>query len=287
MKVAKSYRWVRCCFFGRGCALGEVVREGVKIWYDEKGAGDPLVLIGGVGHPVCMWGEALGLLAQSFRVVAFDNRGTGRSDKPQTGYSMDAFVEDTLAVIQALGLDRPHVLGFSLGGFIAQALACRAGDALGRLVLVNTAFGGPKYAPPGMDVINALLTGPRGETPLERGVDALRYDFTDAFLQDHRDVVERIVACTLEQPQPPYAYQGQAAVGGSFNLEAQVRDIRNPTLVIVADQDRIVPPVNGMELQKAIPNARLATIRDAGHMVFIERPEEFSTAVTQFLKGEC
>ena len=65
MKVAKSYRWVRCCFFGRGCALGEVVREGVKIWYDEKGAGDPLVLIGGVGHPVCMWGEALGMLTLS------------------------------------------------------------------------------------------------------------------------------------------------------------------------------------------------------------------------------
>jgi len=76
-------------------------------------------------------------------------------------------------------------------------------------------------------------------------------------------------------------------VGGSFNLEAQVGGIRNPTLVIVADQDRIVPPVNGMELQKAIPDARLATITDAGHMVFIERPEEFSRAVTQFLKGEC
>ena len=267
--------------------MGEVAREGVSIWYEERGDGEPLVLIGGIGHPVCMWGEALGLLARSFRVVAFDNRGTGRSDKPQTGYSMDAFVDDTLAVIQALGLNRPHVLGFSLGGFIAQALACRAGDELGKLVLVNTAFGGPKYAPPGMEVINALLQGPRGDTPLERGVDALRYDFTDVFLQDHRDIVERTVACTLEQPQPPHAYQGQAAVGGSFNLEAQVRDIRNPTLVIVADQDRIVPPVNGMELQKAIPNARLATIRDAGHMVFIERPEEFSTAVTQFLKGEC
>jgi pimeloyl-ACP methyl ester carboxylesterase len=267
--------------------VGEVAREGTRLWYEEQGNGDPLVLIGGIGHPVCMWGEVLGLLARSFRVVAFDNRGTGRSDKPQTGYSMDAFVEDTLAVIQALGLNRPHVLGFSLGGFIAQALACQHGDELSRLVLVNTAFGGPKYAPPGMDVINALLQGPHGDTPLERGVDALRYDFTDAFLREHHDVVERIVACMLEQPQPAYAYQGQAAVGGSFNMEAEVHSIRNPTLVIVADQDRIVPPENGMELQKAIPGARLGTIADAGHMVFIERPEEFGRTVTQFLKGEC
>jgi pimeloyl-ACP methyl ester carboxylesterase len=189
--------------------------------------------------------------------------------------------------MHALGLTRPHVLGFSLGGFVAQALACWHGDELSRLVLVNTAFGGPKYAPPGMDVINALLAGPQGDTPLERGVDALRYDVTAAFLREHRDVVERIVACTLEQPQPAYAYQGQAAVGGSFNMEAEVRGIQNPTLVIVADQDRIVPPENGMELQKAIPGARLGTIVDAGHMVFLERPEEFSSAVTQFLKGEC
>jgi len=124
--------------------VGEVVREGVSIWYEERGEGEPLVLIGGIGHPVCMWGESLGLLSRSFRVVAFDNRGTGKSDKPQTGYSMDAFVDDTLAVIQAVGLNRPHVLGFSLGGFIAQALACRAGDKVDKLVLVNTAFGGPE-----------------------------------------------------------------------------------------------------------------------------------------------
>lgn len=266
--------------------MGEIAREGIRIYYEDHGSGEPLVLIGGIGQQICMWGDALERLKSSFRVIAFDNRGTGRSDKPQTGYTMDAFVEDTIALIRSLDLGKPHVLGFSLGGFIAQALACKYGDAIGKLILVNTAFGGPKYAPPGIEVINALLQGPKGETALERGIDALRYDFTDEFMQEHRDVVEQVVQCSLEHPQPGYAYQGQAAVGGSFNMEAEVREVRNETLVIVADQDRIVPHENGLELQKAIPNAKLGVIRGAGHMVFIEKPQEFSDMVTKFVKGE-
>ncbi len=267
--------------------MATIVREGVTIYYEVHGEGEPLVLIGGIGQQCCMWKYTIEGLKESFRIIAFDNRGAGKSDKPQTGYTMDAFVEDTMALINSLGLNKPHILGFSMGGFIAQALTYKYGDVINKLILVNTAFGGPKYVPPSMEVINALFQGPTGETPLERGINALKYDFTDEFMKEHRDIVEEIVNCSLKNPQPAYAYQGQAAVGATFNMEAEVKNIKNKTLVIVSDKDRIVPKENGIELQKVIPQAELAVIKDAGHIAFVEKPEEFNNIVKNFLKGAC
>jgi len=265
--------------------MGFIEQNGVKIYYETHGNGEPLVLIEGLAQQVSMWKYQIKGLKNLFKLITFDIRGSGKSDKPQSGYSLDIFVEDTKAIIDHLNLGKLNMLGASLGGFIAQAFAAKYGNLINKLILVNTAFGGPKYIPLSQEVLNTMLYGGKGNTPLEKAVDALSYSFSEDFVKEKRTIIENIARELLENPQPPYAYQGQAIVGATFNMENEVKQIRNKTLVIVADKDKIVPMGNGINLHKAIPKSKFVMIKDAGHLSFIEKYEEFNTVVKNFLKN--
>jgi len=266
--------------------MGFIEQNGVKIYYETHGVGEPLVLIEGLAQQISMWKYQVMGLKDLFKVAAFDLRGSGKSDKPQSGYSLDLFIEDTKAIIDHLNLGKPNMLGASLGGFIAQAFAAKYGNLINKLILVNTAFGGPKYIPLSQEVLNTMLYGGKGNTPLEKAVDALSYSFSEDFVKEKRTIIENIARELLENPQPPYAYQGQAIVGATFNMENEAKTIRNKTLVIVADKDKIVPMGNGINLHKAIPKSKFVMIKDAGHLSFIEKYEEFNNIVKNFLESD-
>ena len=266
--------------------MGFIDQNGVKIYYETHGVGEPLVLIEGLAQQISMWKYQVMGLKDLFKVAAFDLRGSGKSDKPQTGYSLDIFVEDTKAIIDHLNLEKPNMLGVSLGGFIAQKFAVKYGNLINKLILVNTAFGEPKYIPPSQEVLNTMLYGGKGNTPLEKAVDALSYSFSEDFVKEKRTIIENIAKELLENPQPPHVYQGQAIVGATFNMENEVKQIRNKTLVIVSEQDGVIPMQNGVNLHNAIPESKLAIVKDAGHLSFIEKYEEFNNIVKNFLESD-
>ena len=124
--------------------MGFIDQNGVKIYYETHGSGDPLILIEGLAQQVSMWKYQIKGLKNLFKLITFDIRGSGKSDKPQSGYSLDLFVEDTKAIIDQLNLEKPNILGVSLGGFIAQTFTVKYENLINKLilVLVNTSFGG-------------------------------------------------------------------------------------------------------------------------------------------------
>ena len=265
--------------------MGYLDLDGVNIYYEVHGEGEPLVLIEGLAQQVCMWKNQIEGLKDSFKVIAFDLRGSGRSDKPQTGYSVDIFADDTIKLIRKLNLEKPNILGVSLGGFIAQKVAFKYGSEIGKVILVNTAFGGPNYIPPSQNILNIMLTGGDGATPFEKAFNSLSLGFTDEFIKEKRGVIEEILRCLFQNIQPPYAYQGQAIAGATFNMENEVEKIENETLVIIAEKDKIVPIENGLRLKEKLKNSKLEILKDCGHLCFIEKYDEFNEVVKKFLIG--
>jgi pimeloyl-ACP methyl ester carboxylesterase len=265
--------------------MGYVNVDGVNLYYEIHGEGEPLVFIEGLAQQIVMWKYQVEELKNYFKVVLFDLRGNGKSDKPLSGYSVDIFADDTIKLIQELNLQKPHILGVSLGGFVALKVLIKYGSQIGKGVLVNTSFGGPNYIPPSMEVLNIMLTGGGGKTPFERGFNSLSLGFTEKFVKDKREVIEEIVNALLENPQPPYAYQGQAMAGAQFNAENEVQNIENEVLVIVGEKDKIVPKENGINLKNKLKNSKLEIIKDAGHLCFIEKYKEFNEIVKNFLLG--
>ncbi len=261
--------------------MGYLDLDGVNIYYEVHGEGEPLVFIEGLAQQISMWKYQIEGLKNDLKLVVFDLRGSGKSDKPQTGYSIDIFASDTIKLIRALNLRKPHILGISLGGFIAQRVALNYSDEIGKVILVNTAFGGPNYIPPSQEVLNIMLTGGGGATPFERGFNSLSLGFTEKFVKEKREVIEEIVNSLLENPQPIYAYQGQAFSGVNFNSENELNKLENEVLVIVGENDKIVPKENGIRLKEKIKNSRLEIIKDAGHLLFIEKYEEFNKIVKE------
>ncbi len=135
-----------------------------------------------------------------------------------------------------------------------------------------------------MEVLNTMLYGAQGSTPVEKGINALSFSFIEDYFKNNRPIIEELVKCMLTNPQPSYAYQGQVFAGVTFNMEKESKEIKNQTLVIIAEHDRVVPKENGIMLQQNIPNTKLVKIPNAGHLSFIEKYEEFNRAVREFLK---
>lgn len=265
--------------------MGYLDLDGLKIYYEIHGDGKPLVLIEGLAQKICMWKYQIEGLKDYFKVVVFDLRGGGKSDKPKTGYSVDNFADDTIKLIRGLNLKKPHILGVSLGGFIAQKVAIKYGDEIDKLVLVNTAYGGPNYIPPSIDVLKRMVTGGDAITLSEKAFNSLSLGFTKKFLKENKKIVKEIVKCLVRDPQPSYAYQGQSLAGANFNAENEVHKIENETLIIVGDEDRVVPKENGFRLKDKIKNSKIEVIKEAGHLCFIEKPQDFNEVVKNFLIG--
>lgn len=265
--------------------MGYVKVNDVNLYYEIYGEGVPLVLIEGLAQNINMWKYQIENLKDHFKIVAFDLRGNGKSDKPISGYSVDIFADDTIGLIRELKLEKPNILGVSLGGFVALKILHKYGKEIDKGILVNTAYGGPNYIPPSMDVLNIMLTGGGGKTPFEKGFNSLALGFTEKFVKEKREIIEEIVNSLLENPQPPYAYQGQAMAGASFNMEKEVKEIENEVLVIIGEKDKVVPKQNGINLKNSLKNSKLHIIKDAGHLCFIEKPEEFNEVVKNFLLG--
>ena len=255
----------------------------IDLYYEEHGEGPHLALIEGTGYHTWMWYRQLPALTPHFRVLIYDNRGVGRSDKPPGPYSHEQNADDLVGLLDFLGWDRTHVLGISMGGFIAQEFALKYPGRLDALVLVATAFGGPHMAPVPAEAIRAMLPDPN-LTPEERIRRGMRIAFSDpTWPEQHPEEFEQIVRWRLEYVPPPEAAAAQVMAGATFNTEQRLGEVTAPTLIVAGDADRVVPARNAELLAERIPAAELAIMPGGGHLAFIDHADQFNQLVLNFL----
>lgn len=256
--------------------------HGLRIAYDVHGDGFPLLLINGLGSDRGEWMAQVPAFAGRFRVIAFDNRGSGESGSPPGPYTTPAMADDAAALLSLLEVKRAHVLGVSLGGMIAQEVALRHPGRVDRLVLACTTPGGEISVRPSPEALAAFARAPGGdrESELRRTVPFL---YSGRFQREHPEEIEAFIARRLaaSSSEEGYAAQLSAAVGHSAG--DRLREIRSPTLVITGSADLLVPPVNSERIAARIPGAKLVRIPGAPHRLFAENAEAFNREVLDYL----
>ena len=256
----------------------------VRIAYDVRGHGRPLVLVQGVGIGRWGWEPVADRLARRFQVITVDNRGIGASDTPPGHFTTRAMAQDILAVLDHAGIQRASVLGTSLGGMVAQELALAHPDRVDRLVLVATLPGGPRSRPMPLGTTYLLAAAPflTSKAKLQRFVDNTLGPSTR---RRRPKVAERLAAAKLANPQSQPAWRAQLAAGMLFNPLGRQRRITQPTLVVQGTADQVVDPGNAAVLADLLPDARVELFDGAGHLLYWEQPRRFARVVTQFLLG--
>lgn len=244
----------------------------VELYYESTGAGAPVLLVMGLGMNATGWWRTVPVLVEAnLRVIAFDNRGVGRSDRPPGPYSAAAMAEDALAVLDAAGAERAHLYGISLGGMIAQEVALTYPERVERLVLGATTPGGARAATP--DEATLAFFRRRGEMPAEEAVWAsVPYNYAPRTRAEHGDRIAGDIAERLRYPIEPEPYVAQLAAGMGHDTYDRLPSIAAPTLVVHGAQDVMVPPANGRVLADAIPGARLVELPGAAHLYFTDDP---------------
>jgi 3-oxoadipate enol-lactonase len=250
------------------------VSGAVKIAWERRGSGEPLLLIHGLGYARWGWEPVVDGLARSFDVLLFDNRGIGESDAPPGPYTAAELAGDALRVLDEAGVERAHVLGTSLGGMVAQELALAAPERVRKLVLAATTPGGDGAFPMPERTVRLMTNGA-----------TLRQFVENALAPDpDAEVVERILRHREAAAQPFDAWSAQAAAGAAFAALDRVGRIAAPTLVLTGTEDAVVDPRNSQILGERIPAARVEVFDGGGHLFFWEQPERFVDVVTEFLR---
>ncbi|MET9984948.1 3-oxoadipate enol-lactonase [Streptomyces rochei] len=252
--------------------------DGVRIAYrfDGDESKPVLLLSNSIGTDLHMWDGQVPALTEHFRLLRYDARGHGASDVPNGPYSLDRLGRDVVELLDALGLERVHVLGLSLGGIVAQWLGIHVPERVDRLVLSNTAAHlGParQWDRP----IAELLEAPDMRATAER---FLHNWFPAPMLRGDDEIVEGFRRTLLATRREGVA--GSWAAVRDYDLRRTAALILSPTLVIAGEHDTVTSADHGRELAATVPGARL-TVLPTVHMANVEAPAEFLDAVVAFL----
>ncbi|MFH1435166.1 MAG: alpha/beta hydrolase [Pseudomonadota bacterium] len=256
--------------------------NGISLFYEESGQGEPLLMIPGLGmeHREYSW-LAAGLEPHC-RILAFDNRGAGQSDKPKGPYSVEMLADDAAGLLDVLGAGRTSVFGISFGAKIAQMLALRRPDLVDRLILGCSYFSGAiekvKMPPESFQA----MKGPGG-TREEVARRVFSIALSERFVLERPEVFEQLVRWRIERPIIYRGYFGQLKAILAFDIEDRVGTISNDTLILHGSEDRIVPVQRAHDLHAALRNSTVEILEGAGHLFFIEQPERTAGLMVDFL----
>ncbi len=264
--------------------MSEARNGDVRISYEVFGEGEPLVFVHGLGYDRRGWGPLPRLLAEDFRVVLLDNRGVGESDVPEGPYAVAQMAADVVAVLDAAAIERAHVFGVSLGGYIAQELAVTHPGRVRRLVLASTAPGGTRSHPMPEAGLEAFRRFP--ELEREAGLRLMvETSLGEHGVRERPELTDEIYRYRLERAPTFAGWQAQAYAGATFDCSDRAATIAAPTLVIHGGADTVVDPRNGELLAELIPGARLELVPDRGHLLVWEEGEALAPVVREFLRA--
>jgi 3-oxoadipate enol-lactonase len=225
----------------------------IDVYYEVHGEGEPLLLIAGLGSGASLFARSIPLFSRGRKVIAFDNRGVGRTDKPDVPYTIEMMADDTAGLLRALEIERADLLGASMGGRIAMDLAIRYPDAVRGLILVST---------------SARVTR---ET---RSSFGLRFG----------KLTKRITGSGVfgGSPQPYRAFLRQLEASSKFDCTGLLPRITAPTLIMRGERDTLAPKDLVEEVRSGIKGSRLVEFK-GGHIFFLLENKKFTDAVLEFL----
>ena len=261
------------------------VRVGdINIYYEDHGKGEPLLLIAGCGTDLTCWQFQIPEFSTKYRVIAFDNRGAGRTDAPDEPYSFRMMADDAVGLLDALGIGKAHILGVSMGGCIAQEIAIEHPEKTRSLILAATTAA-PGACPMLMNTLTAWTTAmTEGVSPKTMARMQLPYVVTSQFF-DQPEMVALWADTVAANPYQPRAYacQRQTDASAGQDTRAQLKQIAAPTLVLVGKEDILLPVKQSEELAALIPNAKLVVLDGGAHGFSVEIADKFNRAVMEFL----
>jgi len=260
--------------------------NGINISYKVQGRGEPLILIMGLGGECGDWVLQLRAFKKYYCVITFDNRGVGKSDKPSESYTVKTMADDTVGLMDYLGIDKAHILGVSMGGMIAQEVAINHPERVRKLILVST---------------NAGRDEKGGHSPGLLRAMGLKEDFSDEDIvsADMGKVMTSLNAHAfsggaIKLMAVPFCWmrgklfgieglRGQFEAAMTHSTLGRLHLIKAPTLVMAGTEDRIVSPGSADIIASRIPNARLVKIEGGSHTIVAEKRGRFNREVLDFL----
>jgi pimeloyl-ACP methyl ester carboxylesterase len=258
-----------------------IKNQDAQIYWDDLGRGAPVLLIMGLGWASNMWHRTRPLLASSYYTVALDNRGAGRSEVPPGPYSIPLLASDAAAVLDAVGVERAHLIGASMGGMIAQEFALQYPHRVRSLTLVCTAPGGPRAVQAQPEVLQALFQP--DPDPAKRAAAVVPFIYDES---TSRDRVEHDLKVLSEFYPNPVGYAAQLQAIMAWEAYSRLPQISAPTLVVHGDNDRLVPPGNADLIAERIPGAKLVKLPDASHILMTDQPAAVHGAMLDFLAAQ-
>lgn len=264
--------------------MPKVKANGIDIDYLVEGQGEPLLMIMGLGGARDSWRYQTRHFRRHYRTVTFDNRGIGKSDKPPGPYTIKMMADDTVGLMDALGIQRAHIVGVSMGGMIAQEVAINHPERVDRLVLGCTfaRAGGDANSPEMKKELEAFRSSPQDEASQRRLIGAM------ADLSFNRRST-RIFILPLAKVAIRFSSIGgmveQLKAASGHDALERLKSIEAPTLVITGTEDRLINPASSETIAELVPGAKLVRVQGGGHTFFMEMHDEFNREVLSFLKG--
>jgi 3-oxoadipate enol-lactonase len=225
-----------------------------------------------------MWDGQIAAFKDRYRVLVYDTRGHGQTAAPRGQYTLEGLADDLHALLKHLKIEKPHLVGLSMGGMIGQTFALKYPGVLASLTLADTTSRYPAAA--------AAMWQDRIRIAEANGMEALVQTtlerwFTPGFREKSKEEVSRVAAQILKTPVPGYV--GCCHAIPKIDVTARLQELELPALVICGEQDPATPPAMARDIAQALPGAKLALIPQAAHLANIEQPEAFNRALAGFL----
>lgn len=259
--------------------------NGLNLYYEIHGEGFPLILVMGISADIYWWDSPfITELSKEFTTIIFDNRGVGRSDDPGEKFLLKAMTDGTVGLMNALGIERAHIFGISMGGMIAQEIVLNYPEKVEKLILCSTTCGGPKAVVATNEVVQLMMSFTRMDHDLKIAKQAVPLMFTEDFMKNNPNYVNAKIENMAKIPTSASSYTNQLFAGNKFNSMNKLKQINTPTLILHGRKDILIPPENGEILANLILGAELKYFDESAHWIFAPDPDLISNAIIEFLK---
>jgi pimeloyl-ACP methyl ester carboxylesterase len=264
--------------------MPKVMVRDINMYYEVHGPvdGEPLVLIAGMGSDLTSWSFQVHEFSKKYKVILFDNRGAGRTDAPDSSYSIKMMADDTAKLLTILNIEDAHIVGVSMGGYISLELAINHPQKIRSLSLLTAAA---DQTPIGRYFTETRVKlAQEGVSPETLTMYSLLWVYTDKFFEDTKRVQAAINARVNRlYPQPLYALNRQVEACAQHRTKDRLNQIKAPTLVLVGKEDILLPVKVSEVIAEGIPNAKLVILEGGGHGFCSEIPDKVNQAILSFL----
>lgn len=255
--------------------------NGIALYYEVHGSGQPLVLICGLGGDHTFWRASIPRLAAHYQVISYDPRGSGQTQAPDSAYTIETMADDLAALLDALQVAQSHVVGFSMGGLVAQAFAIAYPQRVMKLILAASFAVMNVQARLFLDAVLSVYES--GATGQQMVALILPWLFSVRFMADPANAAYLVYDGDDPYPQPLSAWRAQYQAQRQHVIHPGLSTLRAPTLVLAGEQDRLAPLEDAHLLAAHIRYAQVQLLPGSGHLLNYEQPALFHASLLSFL----